>query len=692
MVGASVAKRRILILFLLLFLVSRYGMAQVDINDLVYDIENMDISDYEKQTYIEELNYLIQNPVNLNKPNEYHLKILGFSELQIQALRRYIEATNQLYSIYELNQINGFTEEFIERISPFVCVRPVKWRASLRPDSVFSKGLHDIRIQGKKTLEDSWGYIRDDSKGYMGKNLSNNLRYNFNYYDRLSFSLNADQDAGEPFFANNQTYDFLSAQLTIRDISIIKQISLGDYRLGFGHGLAMNQGLNFGYFSRDGRVVKAYKGIKPHRSVTEYNFFRGIATELELKDFNLYLFVSNKDVDYSGSILTTGLHRTESEISKKDSNNEKLVGAHLSWMKRGYELGLTSFYYKYKYPITHGNSAYMEHYFEGMDNSVISLNAGVPLLKKSKILAEYSISQNKGRAGIISLEVNLDYRTNLSIVYRDYQNQYQNRFASSIGAQSRNANEKGLYIGYSYFHNQNLSYFIAGDYFYFPDISYRASRPVRGYKLRGELFYRHRWRNEFTFLTKLNNRPYDILHSDGEKYPEDNILAQVQLRYRRILLPYLTLQTRLGYSHTFNYESNKNQGVFISQDFIYNSKKTNWFSNLRLAVFSTDDYDNRFSIYEYGLPLNFNTSQLYDKGFRTYVIIGYRIRDEIDIGLKYSLLYYFEKTDIHSGNDRIDKNYKQEVSMQVYWLINSKKNNKNTSSENAAYYVKNAVS
>lgn len=650
------------------------GQIDTSIENYIYSIEEIEIPDEEKQVLIEELIYLRLNPVNLNNAEDYSLRLIGLSEFQILSLKRYIIENHPILSIFEIPFINGFTQEDLNRILPFICIKPINWKPPLRIDSIFNKGYHDIRINYKKTLEKSWGYIREDRKGYLGGNFSSNIRYNFNYYDRLSFSLIGDDDAGERFFSNKQTYDFLSTQLTIKDIHFIKQLTIGDYKLSFGQGLSINQSLNFGYFSNDARVIKNFKGIKPNRSITEYNYMRGLATEIKLWDFNLYIFLSNRDIDYSGSILTTGLHRTESEISKKDSNNEKLIGGHLSWQKRGYEYGITGFYYKYKYPIKHLNSPYMKYYFEGIENSILSFNTCIPIFRRGNLLGEFSISENKGMAGIIALDINLEYKTNLSIVYRNYGAKYQNSFSSSIGAQSRNANERGLYIGYSYFFNNNFNFFIGGDYFSFPNISYMASSSVDGYKLRSEINYKYNYYNQFTILAKLNNRPYDEVHINGEKYPEENVLYQIQLRYNNTSLDWISFKTRLGYSKTKTYTSDTNQGMFLSQDIILKPKNYPFELNLRISVFNTDDYDNRFSIYEYSLPLSFYTSQLYDKGFRTYIIINYKIKRKIQLSAKYSLVYYFGKNEIHSGNDKILSNHKQEISIQIYWLLNKYKN------------------
>lgn len=670
-------KKYILLLFNLTC-ISCEIFAQVDNqtnNNRISSIEESEISEGEKQNLIEDLYYLSLNPVNINTADKNTLLLIGLNNFQILCLQRYIKETHPLLSIYEIPLINGFSEQTLKEILPYIYVAPVNWKASLRLDSIFSKSIHDIRIQGKKVTEKAWGYRRTDSLGFQGYNFSNNIRYNLNYFDRLSFSLVVDNDAGEPFFSSKQKlgYDYISVQATIKNIAFIEQITIGDYRLGFGEGLALNQNLNFGYFSNDAKSRKNYNGIKPNRSVLEYNYMRGVATKLKLKDISVFLFCSYDKIDYSGSILETGLHRTLSELSKKDSNSELVYGTHFNWKRKGFEIGTTIFHYEYKDSIKHQNQSYMKYYFEGKENNIYSINFSVPLYYgRIRLFSEMAMSKNKGYAGLMGLDFNIAYKTNLTINFRNYQNQFQNYYSSSIGAQSRNANERGIYSAYSMSVNKFFNFFIGMDYFVFPDESYRANQSIRGYKIKGEFNYIPDKNNLLSLLYKNNNRPYNETHTNDEVYPEDNILQQIQFRYTFTPNEWLMLKSRIGYSQTLTYPSSKKQGGFLSQDIIIKPQKIPLSFNFRFAWFNTDDYDNAFYIYEYGLPLNYTSSQLYDKGIRSYIILRYDFSHNMYLTARYSITYYSNKTSIHTSNDKIEGNKKQEIGIQFYWLINKK--------------------
>lgn len=477
-------KRLILLFCLTLFLLPLRSQTTDDLLERrIKQIEDIEISAESKEELIEFLYSLKTNPLNLNSAKESELQLLGLDDFQIFSLHHYISETGELKSIHELSVINGFTPQLIEEILPFVCVKPMRYQPSLRLDSVFTKGKHELRTQYKQILEKSKGYLRQDGKGYQGMPFSSQLRYNFSYFDRLEFSFVADKDAGEP-----SLIDYYSAQLTLRNISFVQQLTIGDYRLNFGEGLAIGQGFSLSYLNNDAILKNRNFGIKPHRSSTEYGYNRGIAANLKLWNTDLFLFASIDKIDYSGSILTTGLHRTESEITKKDSNLARMFGSHLNYENKGLQLGTTFLYYDYQDSIKHNSSAYQQYYFSGKQNSILSVNASY-LYKRLRFFAEGAMSQNKAKAFLCGAQINLAYKTLLSFSLRNYDKDYQSFYANSIGVQTKIANEQGFNINFSHRLNSNLSYYLAADFFRFPFQTYISQEGAKGMKIRGEINY-----------------------------------------------------------------------------------------------------------------------------------------------------------------------------------------------------------
>lgn len=626
----------------------------------INQIEELEISSEAKEELIEQLYNLQTNPINLNSAKESELQLLGFDDYQIFSLHHYIRETGELKSIYELSVINGFSSLQIEEIQNYVCVRPIQWKASLKLDSVFTKSQHEIRTQYKQVLEKSKGFLREDNKGYQGSPFASQIRYTFNYFDRLEFSFVGDKDAGEL-----SLIDYYSSQFTIREIGILEQLTIGDYRLNFGEGLALGQGFSLSYFNNEAKLKNNNFGIKPHRSSTEYGYNRGIATKLKLWNTDLFLFASMDRIDYSGSILTTGLHRTESELSKKDSNIARMIGGHVNYEYKGLRLGTTAFYYDYRDSIKHSSSAYQQYYFSGTQNSVISTNASYTY-KRLSLFSEAAISQNKATAFIFGMQVNLGYKTTLSASFRNYDKGYQNFYANALGVQSRIANEQGFNLNFAHRVNKKFNYYMAADVFRFPFKTYISQEGATGLKIRGELNY-HPKENTYLRLTyKFNNREEDIDLENGDVVLHYDILQQVQLYLQTQITNSLHLHSRLGYSHTHNYESNKDNGYYFLVEGIYKPNVIPLQFNLRYAYFDTKNYDNHFSVYEYNLPLNYSTTLFYDKGHRAYFYLKANLFKNIDLSFRYAVTLFSNKETISSGNDEIPHSHKQDIGLQLH--------------------------
>jgi hypothetical protein len=662
------AMKRLFALSILLLaaVVAKSQQNDTRLADLISSIEDSQTSDENKAEMIEELHRLIENPCNLNTASDYQLSLIGLTAWQIRNLRYYLKNSGQIFSIHELKVINGFSDDLIAQIQPFICAFPVVKQPSLRMDSVFMKAKHSFRTQFRQIQENAYGFTRDKG-GYMGTKLATNFRYTLDYFDRLSFSLTGEKDAGEPFFNSLQPYgyDNYSFQLTAKHIGVLEQLTLGDYRLNFGEGLAIGQFFDLGYFNSNAEIKRKSNGIKPYRSVTEFGFNRGLATLLRIGHLDIYLFGSYDRIDYSGSILQTGYHRTLSEISRKDSNTCLMSGFHLEYVSNGWTVGGTWLGYMYKYPISHQSSAYQDDYFTGRYNNISALNLSYDY-RKLRLFSEVAVSANQAFASVAGFEYDIDYKTHFAVSYRHYTKAFQNFYSSAIGVQSQNANENGIYTAFTHRISKHWHYFLGFDYFHFPYISYRADTPIDGYKAKAELTFVPTEQHLVSLYYRLNNRPYNEQHPNGEVYPEDNILNQIQLKYVWQPMKALSINLRGGYSFTKSYLSDSLSGFFGLIDLSYSALASKLDIHIRYAFFNTDDYDNRFNVYEYNLPLNFSTTALYDKGHRVYAYALLRITRHIQVSARYAVTIYSDKQEIGSSNDKIIGNKRQEIGLQLH--------------------------
>jgi len=664
----------ICLLLISLFSLLTNNISAQEIDKILESLEESQISTEDAENILQKIEAMGNNTsliYNLNDIDREDMLLLGLNNFQIFCLENYILRTGELLSINELNFVNGFDSTTISKISPYVYVAPKNTKHSLRLDSIFRHSKQTLRGQYIQNLKTPYGYLRTDNKGFKGDNFSSSIRYNLSYYDKLDFSLVAEKDYGEPLYYKNKTYGFdhYSSSLTLRNLGKhIKQLTLGDYRLNLAEGLAMKQSFSLGYLSSDYGIKHSNNTISPFHSVSEYNYNRGIALKTEWNNFEVSLFGSYKGIDFNGkTIQETGYHRTETEIQNKNSNSVALYGTTVQYYNRGLNFGFTTFAYHFDKPIIKGSQLYQQYNFEGKQNNIFSFNSSYSY-KNIIFFGEIAKSKNNAFAELVGMQWNISYKHNLSILIRNYDKEYQNHYASAIGYHSHNANERGLYVNYSRYINKNFSFFAGSDVYYFPSASYRADKPSYGYKIRSQIDYKINDNQTLNFYFRLNNHAYNTT-INTTKQIKNNTLCQYQTKYTYYLTDYLSATTKVGYSHSYTYQNNSNYGYFVYLEAYCQTLSKRNSLRLRYTYFHTSDYDNRFYVYEYSLPLMFSSSLLYQTGHKFYAIFSSKFSNGFNFYLRYNLTRYNNTTEISSGNTLVKGNLLHYLGGQISYTF-----------------------
>lgn len=141
---------RKLLIFISMCLTISFVSAQVDLNIV---LEDEDLSEESKQELLEQLEDIDKNigdsSLNLNTLTKEQMILLGLNNFQIFSLQNYIKNSGQILSLNELHFINGFDEQTIQRISPFVYAERVIERHLLTwiPYSSIQKTLFVFNIR-----------------------------------------------------------------------------------------------------------------------------------------------------------------------------------------------------------------------------------------------------------------------------------------------------------------------------------------------------------------------------------------------------------------------------------------------------------------------------------------------------------------------------------------------------------------
>lgn len=302
-----------------------------------------DVEDFEDQSweeYEDVLNELAEHPININTATTEDLQRLPFlTAQQIEDIEAYIYRYGAMKSLGELAMINGMSWAQRQLLTCFVYVGEVKTRSFPSLRQIAKYGKHELMGMVKVPLYERKG---DADGSYMGSRYKHWLRYQFRYSDKVKMGFTGSKDAGEPFMSkgNGAGYDFYSFYLQIRGWGRLKNLTLGRYRLHEGMGLILNNDFSFGKLSTLSALGRNSNVIRAHSSRYAANYLQGAAaTVTVVRGLDVTGFVSYRKIDATlkdggiQTILTSGLHRTASEMAKKDVASAFLAGGNVSYRR-----------------------------------------------------------------------------------------------------------------------------------------------------------------------------------------------------------------------------------------------------------------------------------------------------------------------------------------------------------------------
>ena len=307
---------------------------------------------------MEQLYEMHGNPLDINEVRKEELEALPFmSEEQIEGVLRYVEKNRPVQSLGELVFVPELGKTAREMLRLFVEVKEkgASWhedRQNLRFGELMRHGKNemvwrtDVPFYRKAGYENVAAEVLEKSpnKVYRGDRFHHTFRYAFSSMNHLLAGLNMEKDAGE------RGVDYVSGYVQVKDIGVVKNAIVGNYRLCFGKGLALNTSAKFGKMMMFSSMDRMDVGIKKHSSASEYGYFTGGAATLRFGQVELSAFGSyrksdgtyNSDSMGMTSLKTDGLHRTKLEHSKKGNLGTTNFGGNLHWENRGLRLSATA--------------------------------------------------------------------------------------------------------------------------------------------------------------------------------------------------------------------------------------------------------------------------------------------------------------------------------------------------------------
>lgn len=674
----KMAKHILTMIFLIFQLVAK--AQESDPRTMIEAILEAQLDNIDEETdaalIIEDLEDLLENPININATNAVELsKLYLLNPLQINRLLEYIKNYGPAYSIFELTTIEGFSPDLLQKMAPFIEFgQPNEKQVPLKDQLKY--GRHELLLRSLGTLQKARGYksTEEGRSPYEGNRFRYYSRYRYKVGEKLSAGFTNEKDPGEAFFrgSNKNGFDYYSGHISFKVNNTLEEIIVGDFILRAGQGLAIWQGYTMGKSVNVLAISKTGQGIRTYTSVDENAFFRGAATSLRFGKSKVIFYYSQKKSDgnieinesgeaYFTSLQTSGYHRTDNEIADEKSVKTHDAGALLSFTFENFKIGTNIIYQQFDKPLIRSPQAYNKFRFSGSENYTGSIDY---LFNKGKylLLGEVALSKSKGFAVVQGAVARLNDQISFVAHFRHFDKNYHALWGNAFSEGTSVNNESGLYIGTKLLPAKYVTLSAYSDLYRSNWTTFSTFGPSQGWDILAQADVR--LSQKYNFYIRYKNEEKDQKFKSAIQYtnlPEQT--QKVRLHFNARLSEQLNSRTRFEYAYYKHAESEN--GYMLYQDFQYTPVKLPLNLSARLAWFNTESYNSRIYAYENDLLYTFSVPAYYGKGIRTYLNAKYTISKQLECWLKLANTRWTDRETISSGYNEINGKCKTELKIQL---------------------------
>lgn len=579
----------------------------------------------------EQLEEMAQHPIDLNLATREELEQLPFlTARQIEGLLAYRDRYGPLVTLGELRMITEMDDRSYRLLACLCRVgeQPAETLPSLA--RMLSRGKHELTATARIPLYELAG-----ESGFLGYPYRHWFRYQISYGDWMKAGLVGAQDAGEPFGAKGNTlgYDYYSAYLQLRRRGWLDQLTVGQYRVSMGMGLVVNNGAGQSRLTLLQTLGRNTTAIRPHSGRSE-DYLNGVAATVAIqRQLLLTAFVSYRPTDATlngdstvATLLTTGYHRTPSEMAKKHNTHQTVAGGSLRFDGNGLHAGL-NLVYDHLDRCLQPNTAvlYRRYYPQGRDFLNGSIDYGYAGSRFS-LSGETALDREGHLATLNSMGLRIGDRWNGMILQRFYSYRYAALHAKGYGASGRIQNESGLYLGATCQVSPQLSLMAYLDAAYFPWARYRTSQSSESIDMLAQATWK---RDSWQFAGRYRHRRKESDNAEGaglKSEPEHHL----RLTASRTATPGWRFQSQVEACCVLSAE--REWGWLLSQNVGYSAKR--WLLTGGLTCFHTDSYASRLYQYEQTLLYTSGLVQCYGKGLRCWLLARLQMVRNLTLTLK----------------------------------------------------------
>lgn len=333
------------------------------------------------------------------------------------------------------------------------------------------------------------------------------------------------------------------------------------------------------------------------------------------------------------------------------------------------KVGVNSLYTGYSQPIYPTERVYNQFEFKGKSNTVHSIYFTYNF-RNHYFFGETALSKSGGMGHVAGFMSSLNSKLDFSLIWRKYDRHFHTFYGNAFSEGSRPINEEGLYMGVYFKPNRKFSWSAYYDYFSFPWMRFRVYAPSIG----------HEWLSRFKFQP---NKQLTLFIQFREEIKSRNLLSEDQPSSQYLLAqgkrqnmvwsinyhPNRSWQLKSRVQQSFyKFAGEKSKGFLIAQSI--SGEAGAWKFSGSLALFDTDDYENRQYLYEKNVLWAFSIPNFYDQGIRTYLLVQYKVNPRLTIWGRWAKTNYTNREQIGSGLQEIAGNKMVETTFQLRYQFN----------------------
>lgn len=490
----------------------------------------------------------------------------------------------------------------------------------------------------------------------------------------VKLGLNAEKDAGEYWWTKNGPDHvgwFLQYDKRNKPISVL----IGDFDLDFGQGLVFGKNSFAGTGGEVALLQRNPIATRPHSSMNEDNYMKGISASFRKKHFTATVFVSKKPNDgriiideNSGGIYVSGgnsgYHRTLAELQTRHSTTERQAGGHLQLTFRKLKIGITAASCTSNLPAQPSTETYRKYTHQEQQSEVAAMDYS---WKGSRhvIFGESCQRIDGSWSTTNGLLLHPDQRLGIGIQIRHSSRSYEWSYSNPSGFSTNGNGETGIYAGINFRLNDRCSFNLFHDEYVNSWLTYQCNTLQRGKTDGARLTLTKGKNTELVVQVKFKSE----LHNTTGNRRIEGVSNEVT-RQKRVQI---TIKPAFGWQLRYRLEQKtdwfakeQSTGTMAFQDIRYQPDRFPISIVFRMCVFKTPGYSTALYMQESEPAYSYKSTATYGSGTGCYILLHATISKSLDGWIKFGKTYLNDRfmTDELAG---VAGRQRQEFTFQLRW-------------------------